>query len=96
MSALYDAGYENTIGNCYNATGTKINLAEALKVDAKELFVRVYGLNQPPDLGGQRQAAGGGDSAGADEKRPEEETDRFEEGRCSHRICKSWDFCQGF
>lgn len=43
--ALYDAGYENTIGICDNATGTKINLAEALEVDARDLFVRVYGLN---------------------------------------------------
>lgn len=43
--ALYEAGYDNTIGICDNATGTKINLAEALQVDARELFVRMYGLN---------------------------------------------------
>lgn len=43
--ALYEAGYDNAIGICDNATGTKINLAEALQVDARELFVRMYGLN---------------------------------------------------
>lgn len=43
--ALYEAGYDNTVGICDNATGTKINLAEALQVDARELFVRMYGLN---------------------------------------------------
>lgn len=43
--ALYDAGYDNTIGICDNATGTKINLAEALQIDAEDLFVKIYGLN---------------------------------------------------
>lgn len=43
--ALYEAGYHNTIGICDNATGTKIELAEALKVNARDLLVRVYGLN---------------------------------------------------
>ncbi|MEG1275894.1 MAG: glycoside hydrolase, partial [Ruthenibacterium sp.] len=43
--ALHLAGYHNTIGICDNATGTKMNLAQALNVDARDLFVRVYGLN---------------------------------------------------
>lgn len=43
--ALYEAGYSNTIGICDNATGTKINLSEALQVDADELFIQMYGLN---------------------------------------------------
>ena len=43
--ALYDAGYDNAIGICDNATGTKINLAEALQIDAEDLFVKIYGLN---------------------------------------------------
>lgn len=43
--ALYEAGYDNTIGICDNATGVKIELAEALQVDAKDLFIRLYGLN---------------------------------------------------
>lgn len=43
--ALLKAGFANSIGICDNATGTKINLAESLGVDARRLFVRVYGLN---------------------------------------------------
>lgn len=43
--ALYDAGYDNIIGICDNATGIKIDLAQALKVNASELKVKVYGLN---------------------------------------------------
>lgn len=43
--ALYDAGYDNIIGICDNATGIKIDLANALKVNAGDLMVKVYGLN---------------------------------------------------
>lgn len=43
--ALYDGGYDNIIGICDNATGIKIDVAEALKVNASELVVKVYGLN---------------------------------------------------
>lgn len=43
--ALYDGGYDNIIGICDNATGIKIDVAEALKVNASELMVKVYGLN---------------------------------------------------
>ena len=43
--ALYDAGYENVIGICDNATGIKIDVANALQVNASELLVKVYGLN---------------------------------------------------
>lgn len=43
--ALYDAGFDNTIGICDNATGVKIELAKALEVNASELFIRLYGLN---------------------------------------------------
>lgn len=43
--ALYDAGYDNIIGICDNATGIKIDVAEALKVNASDLMVKVYGLN---------------------------------------------------
>lgn len=43
--ALYEAGYDNTVGICDNATGVKIELAEALQVNASELFIRLYGLN---------------------------------------------------
>lgn len=43
--AIYDAGYTNNIGICDNATGTKIELAQALQVDARSLAVRCYGLN---------------------------------------------------
>lgn len=42
--AMHDAGYE-VIGICDNATGIKMDLADALKVGGGELFVRVYGLN---------------------------------------------------
>lgn len=43
--ALYDAGYHNIIGICDNATGIKIDLAHALKINASDLMVKVYGLN---------------------------------------------------
>ncbi|MCQ2771332.1 MAG: glycoside hydrolase [Clostridia bacterium] len=43
--ALYDAGYDNIIGICDNATGIKIDCANALKVNASDLLVKVYGLN---------------------------------------------------
>lgn len=43
--ALYDAGYDNVIGICDNATGIKIDLAKALQVNASDLMVKVYGLN---------------------------------------------------
>lgn len=43
--ALYDGGYGNIIGICDNATGIKIDMAEALQVNACELMVKVYGLN---------------------------------------------------
>lgn len=43
--ALYEAGYDNTIGICDNATGVKIELAKALEVNASDLFIRLYGLN---------------------------------------------------
>lgn len=43
--ALYDAGYDNVIGICDNATGIKIDLANALQVNASDLMVKVYGLN---------------------------------------------------
>lgn len=43
--ALYDAGYTNVIGICDNATGIKIDVANALKVNASDLMVKVYGLN---------------------------------------------------
>lgn len=43
--AIYDAGYDGVIGICDNATGIKIDLADALKVNASDLTVKVYGLN---------------------------------------------------
>lgn len=43
--ALYDAGYNNIIGICDNATGIKIDIARALQVNASDLTVKVYGLN---------------------------------------------------
>lgn len=43
--ALYDGGYDNIIGICDNATGIKIDTADALKVNASDLMVKVYGLN---------------------------------------------------
>ena len=43
--ALYDAGYDNIIGICDNATGIKIDTANALGVNASDLVVKVYGLN---------------------------------------------------
>ncbi len=43
--ALYDAGYTNIIGICDNATGIKIDVADALQVNAGDLTVKVYGLN---------------------------------------------------
>ncbi len=43
--ALYDAGYDNIVGICDNATGIKIDVANALAVNASELLVKVYGLN---------------------------------------------------
>lgn len=43
--AIYDAGYDNVIGICDNATGIKIDISKALKVNASELVVKVYGLN---------------------------------------------------
>lgn len=43
--ALYDAGFDHVIGICDNATGIKIDLAQALQVNASDLLVKVYGLN---------------------------------------------------
>lgn len=43
--AIYDAGYDNVIGICDNATGIKMDISEALKVNASDLLVKVYGLN---------------------------------------------------
>lgn len=43
--ALYDGGYDNIIGICDNATGIKIDVANALQVNASDLCVKVYGLN---------------------------------------------------
>ena len=43
--ALYDAGYDNIIGICDNATCIKIDVANALQVNASDLMVKVYGLN---------------------------------------------------
>ncbi len=43
--AIYDAGYENVIGICDNATGIKIDLSNALQINASEMIVKVYGLN---------------------------------------------------
>lgn len=43
--ALYEEGYDNTIGICDNATGAKIELSKALQIDANEVFIRLYGLN---------------------------------------------------
>ncbi len=43
--AIYDAGYDNVIGICDNATGIKIDLSNALQINASEMIVRVYGLN---------------------------------------------------
>lgn len=43
--ALYDAGYTGIIGICDNATGIKIDTANALAVNASDLLVKVYGLN---------------------------------------------------
>ncbi len=43
--ALYDAGYHQVIGICDNATGVKIELSEALRINASDLFIRLYGLN---------------------------------------------------
>lgn len=42
--AMLDAGYE-VIGICDNATGVKMDLSKALRVNSGEMFVRVYGLN---------------------------------------------------
>ena len=43
--AMYDAGFDNIIGICDNATGIKTDTAEALGVNASDLRVMVYGLN---------------------------------------------------
>jgi len=43
--AIYDAGYDNVIGICDNATGIKIDISKALGISASDLLVRVYGLN---------------------------------------------------
>ncbi len=43
--AIVDAGYDNVIGICDNATGIKIDLSNALKINASEMVVKVYGLN---------------------------------------------------
>jgi 6-phospho-beta-glucosidase len=43
--AIYDAGYDNVIGICDNATGIKIDVSEALKINACDIVVKVYGLN---------------------------------------------------
>lgn len=43
--AIVDAGYDNVIGICDNATGIKIDLSNALKINASEMVVGVYGLN---------------------------------------------------
>lgn len=43
--AMHDAGFTNVIGICDNATGIKMDLAKSLKMDASEIFVRIYGLN---------------------------------------------------
>ena len=43
--ALYDAGFDNVIGICDNATGIKMDLAKALRINASDLLVKVYGLN---------------------------------------------------
>ncbi len=43
--ALYDAGYDNIIGICDNATGIKTDVAGALGVNASDVLVKVYGLN---------------------------------------------------
>ncbi len=43
--AMVDAGYRNIIGICDNATGMKIELSKALRLNAGDFFVRSYGLN---------------------------------------------------
>lgn len=43
--AIYDAGYENVIGICDNATGIKIDISDTLKINARDIYVKVYGLN---------------------------------------------------
>lgn len=43
--AIVDAGYNNVVGICDNATGIKIDLSNALKINASEMVVGVYGLN---------------------------------------------------
>ena len=43
--ALYEAGYDNTVGICDNATGAKMELSKALQIDTGDLFIRLYGLN---------------------------------------------------
>lgn len=43
--ALYEAGYDNTIGICDNATGAKMELSKALQIGTEDLFIRLYGLN---------------------------------------------------
>lgn len=43
--AIYDAGFDNVIGICDNATGIKIDLSNALQINASEMVVKVYGLN---------------------------------------------------
>ncbi|HPT77577.1 MAG TPA: glycoside hydrolase [Candidatus Atribacteria bacterium] len=43
--ALYDAGFDNIVGICDNATETKISLGRTLRLNASEFNVRTYGLN---------------------------------------------------
>lgn len=43
--AMVDAGYDRIVGICDNATGMKIELSKALKLNATSFFARVYGLN---------------------------------------------------
>lgn len=43
--AIYDAGFRDVIGICDNATGIKIDLSKALRINASEMIVKVYGLN---------------------------------------------------
>ncbi|TAH73693.1 MAG: glycoside hydrolase [Anaerolineaceae bacterium] len=43
--AIYDAGFDGVVGICDNATGIKIDISDALKIDASDIVVKVYGLN---------------------------------------------------
>jgi 6-phospho-beta-glucosidase len=43
--AVYDAGFDNVIGICDNATGIKIDVSEALRINTYDIVVKVYGLN---------------------------------------------------